>query len=146
MRAHDLVTDELWGAIRPLLPPEPPKPRGGRPRVPDRAALVGILYVLRGGIPWELLPQELGCGSGMTCWRRLRDWGAAGVWHRLHRVLLDKLGEADKIDWSRASADSASVPAKKGAAPSARTRRTAANRARSATLWSTAVAFPSRRG
>jgi transposase len=114
--------------------------------VPDRAALVGILYVLRGGIPWELLPQELGCGSGMACWRRLRDWQAAGVWHRLHRVLLDRLGLAGQIDWSRASADSASVPAKKGAMPSARTRRTAANRARSAIWWWTGGASHSRRG
>src|SRR5918998_4900160 len=98
-----LVSDALWAAVEPLLPPEPPKPKGGRPRVPDRAALTGILFVLQSGIPWELLPQEMGCGSGMTCWRRLRDWHAAGVWERLHRVLLDRLGAADQIDWERAS-------------------------------------------
>jgi transposase len=80
--------------------------------VPDRAALRGIIFVLKTGLPWEYLPQEMGCGSGMTCWRRLRDWQHAGVWHRLHRVLLDRLGTADQIDWSRASADSATVPAK----------------------------------
>jgi transposase len=67
-----LVTDTLWAVVEPLLPPEPPKPKGGRPRVPDRAALTGILFVLQSGIPWEMLPQEMGCGSGMTCWRRLR--------------------------------------------------------------------------
>jgi transposase len=143
--AKPLLPDDLWAVVEPLLPPEPPKPRGGRPRVPDRAALTGILFVLRSGIPWELLPRELGCGSGVTCWRRLRDWQAAGVWDRLHRALLDRLGEADRIDWSRASLDAASVPAKRGASRPAATRRTAANRARSATLWSTPAASPSPR-
>lgn len=139
--AQPLLSDELWEVIEPLLPPEPPKPNGGRPRVPDRNALTGILFILKSGIPWEMLPQEMGCGSGMTCWRRLRDWHEAGLWGRLHRVLLDRLGEADQIDWSRAALDSASVPApgaaKKGPfmAPLGRTRPTAANRARSATLW-----------
>ena len=135
-----LVSDRLWTVIAPLLPPEPPKPKGGRPRVPDRAALTGIVFVLKSGIPWEMLPQELGCGSGVTCWRRLRDWQAAGVWDALHRALLGQLGEAGRIDWSRASLDSASVPAKRGARRPARTRRIAANRARSAMLWSTAPA------
>jgi transposase len=110
-----LLPDELWAIVEPLIPPTPPRPKGGRPRIPNRAALTGILFVLRSGIPWELLPQELGCGSGVTCWRRLRDWQDAGVWERLHHVLLDRLGEADRIDWSRACLDSASVPAKKGA-------------------------------
>jgi transposase len=109
------VSDELWNTIAPLLPPERPKPKGGRPRVSDRAALTGIVFVLRTGIPWELLPQEMGCGSGVTCWRRLRDWQRAGVWERLHRTLLDRLGRADRIDWSRANLDSRLVPAKRGA-------------------------------
>jgi transposase len=68
-----LVSDELWDAIEPLLPPEPPKPKGGRPRLPDRACLTGIVFVLRSDIPWEMLPHELGCRAGMTCWRRLRE-------------------------------------------------------------------------
>lgn len=106
-----LVSDELWKLIEPLLPSEPPKPKGGRPRLSDRAALTGILFVLRSGIPWEMLPQEMGCGSGMTCWRRLHEWQAAGVWEKLHRLLLDRLREADQIDWSRAVVDSASVRA-----------------------------------
>ncbi len=140
----ELVSDELWEAIEPLLPAEPPKPKGGRPRIDDRAALTGIIFVLKSGIPWEMLPKEMGCGSGSTCWRRLRDWEEAGVWRKLHRVLLDRLGEADKIDWSRASLDSASVAAKRGARQSARTRRIAANRARSATLFRTEGASRSR--
>ena len=110
-----LVSDELWMIIEPLLPSEPPKLNGGRPRVPDRAALAGIIYVLKSGIPWGMLPKGLGFGSGVTCWRRLRDWQKAGVWRRLHRVLLDELGKAGLIDWSRVSLDSASVPAKRGA-------------------------------
>jgi transposase len=125
-----LVPDDLWAIVEPLLPPEPPRPKGGRPRVPDRAALTGIIFVLKSGIPWEMLPQEMGCGSGVTCWRRMRDWQAAGVWDRLHRTLLDQLGDAGRIDWSRASLDSASVPAKRGARRSAPIPPIAANRAR----------------
>ena len=136
--AKELVTDELWEVIEPLLPEEPPKPHGGRPRIDDRAALSGILFVLKSGIPWEMLPQEMGCGSGMTCWRRLKEWHEAGVWERLHkRRLLDRLGEADQIEWERASLDSASVAAPGGAKRPARIRRTRANRAQSAMLWST---------
>jgi transposase len=133
----ELVSDELWEVIEPLLPPEPPKPQGGRPRVEDRAALSGIIFVLKSGIPWEMLPQEMGCGSGVTCWRRLREWQEAGVWERLHRVLLDHLGEADQIEWERAALDSASIPAKRGARKPERIRRIKERRARSATLFRT---------
>ena len=112
--AKELVPDDLWEVIEPLLPPEPPKPKGGRPRVDNRAALTGIIFVLKSGIPWEMLPQEMGCGSGVTCWRRLREWQEAGVWERLHQVLLDRLGEANQIEWERAALDSASIPAKRG--------------------------------
>jgi len=104
-----LVSDELWQVIAPLLPVAPPNPKGGRPRVPDRAALTGILFVLRSGIPWSMLPQELGCGSPMTCWRRLREWQAAGVWEKIRKELLKRLREADRIQWERAVVDSASV-------------------------------------
>ncbi len=109
-----LDTDALWTHTAPLLPPERPKPKGGRPRIADRAVLTGIVFVLQSGIPWEMLPQELGCGSGMSCWRRLRDWQRAGVWKRLHHVLLQRLQDAGQIDWERASLDSASVPAPGG--------------------------------
>jgi transposase len=133
--AAPLVPDELWEIIQPLLPAEPPKPKGGRPRVPDRACLTGIIFVLKSGIPWEMLPQEMGCGSGMTCWRRLEEWTRAGVWEALQLELLTRLREADKIDWSRAAMDAATVPAKRGDPRRGRTRRTAVRRARSAT-WS----------
>lgn len=138
--AKPLVSDKLWEITQPLLPPERSKPKGGRPRVSDRAALTGIIFVLKTGIPWEMLPQEMGCGSGMTCWRRLQEWHEAGVWERLHQVLLDRLGDADQIDWERACLDSASVPAKKGGPPPGRIQQIAVNRARSAMLFPTATA------
>ena len=121
-----LVTDELWSIVEPLLPAQQPKRKGGRPRVSDRAALTGILFVLRSGIPWEMLPLEMGCCSGVTCWRRLRDWQEAGVWQRVHQELLERLHKAGRIDWSRACMDSASIAAKRGARPQERTRRTEA--------------------
>jgi len=108
--------------------------------VDDRACLTGSIFVLKSGIPWQMLPQELGCGSGMTCWRRLRDWQAAGVWERLHRVLLDELGRADQIAWERACLDSASIPAKKGASRPGRIPRIVANRAPSAMVFPTDMA------
>jgi transposase len=129
--ARPLVTDDLWYLIEPLIPKRPARPKGGRPPVSDRAALTGILFVLKTGIPWEYLPQEMGCGSGMTCWRRLRDWQEAGVWARLHRLLLAKLQAADQLDWSRAVIDSASVRAVGGAKKPAPTQPIGARRARS---------------
>ena len=87
----------------------------GRKRIPDRQVLCGILFVLHTGIQWEFLPQELGFGSGMTCWRRLEEWNRAGVWQRLHELLLAELHAAGAIEWSRAIADSSHVRAKKGA-------------------------------
>ncbi len=94
------------------------------------------------GIPWEMLPAEMKCGCGMSCWRRLRDWQAAGVWRRLHQVLLERLHAVGEIDGSRASVDSASVPAKKGGLPPARTRRIGSRRAPSATSSPTHAARP----
>ncbi|WP_230078493.1 IS5 family transposase, partial [Xanthomonas oryzae] len=98
-----------WKRIESLIPQVKPSPKGGRPRLSDQQALNGIIYVLRTGIPWEELPWELGYGSGMTCWRRLRDWQVSRVWHRLHQVLLAELRRADTLDMSRASLDAASV-------------------------------------
>jgi transposase len=142
MNASTLVPDDLWEAIEPLLPKEPPKPKGGRPHVSHRAALGGIIFVLRTGCPWRLLPSALGCGSGSTCWRRLRDWQAAEVWERLHETLLNWLGDIAAIDWSRASLDSLSVRAKRGASRRDRTRPTVANPGPSTTSWWTGTAFP----
>jgi transposase len=132
--AKPLVSDGLWERIEPLLPKVERRYRyPGRKRVPDRAALTGILFVLKTGIPWEHLPQEMGCGSGMTCWRRLRDWNEAGVWERLHQALLDELQDDQQLDWSRATVDSSHVRAKGGAQRPAPRRSTAAARAQSTT-------------
>src|SRR5215210_3679948 len=135
MNTSSLVPDALWEAIEPLVPDEPPKPRGGRPRLSDRAALAGIVFVLRTGCPWRLLPKELGCGSGSTCWRRFREWQEVGVWQRLHETLLNWLGNEAAIDWSRASVDSLSVRSKRGASRPDRTPLTAASQDRN-TIWS----------
>jgi|SRR5680860_925950 len=129
-----VVSDELWELVEPLLPARERRFRyPGRRRLPDRDCLSGILYVLHTGIPWHDLPAELGLGSGVTCWRRLEEWHEAGVWDRLHRVLLTRLRAADRIDFSRAIVDSSQVQAKKGAPKRARARSTGAARAPSTT-------------
>ena len=127
------ISAALWKKIKPLLPQVKPSPKGGRPRLDDELALNGILFVLRTGIPWEDLPQELGFGSGMTCWRRLRQWQREGVWDRLHQALLCRLRQYDQIDWSRASIDGASVASPRGARRQAPTPRIGASLAASAT-------------
>ncbi|WP_431907594.1 IS5 family transposase [Amycolatopsis thermoflava] len=110
------IEDELWELIEPLLPKAELRFRHPRrKRLDDRRALCGILFMLYTGMPWEFLPQELGYGSGMTCWRRLRDWTEAGVWQQLHELLLAKLNAAGLIDWSRAAIDGSHVRALKGA-------------------------------
>ena len=134
------ISTALWRKIEPLLPQVVPSIKGGRPRVSDERALNGIVFVLRTGIPWEELPQELGFGSGMTCWRRLRDWQAAGVWHGLHLALLGELRHADKLDFSRFIMDGASVPNPRGARTQAPTPRTGASWAANATSSRTAKA------
>src|SRR5215207_7808763 len=138
--AKELVTDELWQTIEPLLPPEPPKLQGGRPRIDNRAALTGIVFVLKSGIPWEMLPKEMGCGSGMTCWRRLKEWHEAGVesppqnsyelhGHREpHRVVAGVVGLGKRCG-------------SRGARRSDRTQRIEVNEARSVTWWSTVRVF-----
>ncbi|MEV0782721.1 IS5 family transposase [Streptomyces sp. NPDC050423] len=110
-----IVDDELWALIEPLLPPWPERSPGPRP-VSDRLCLQGILFVLYNDIAWQLLPPELGFGSGQTCWRRLDRWQKAGVFDRLHRVLLAELNAAGELDWSRACVDGSHIRAKKGGA------------------------------
>ena len=123
------LTDTQWETIKPLLPPHAPRPKGGRKPVDDRLALDGILFIFKTGLAWEdLSAKQFGC-SGMTCWRRLRDWHKAGVWTELHRTLLSRLHAADKIDWSRALVDASSVKAVLGGPRPARTRRIAAKKA-----------------
>jgi len=114
--AKPLVSDTLWERIQPLLPPPKPRRRRypGRQRIDNRKALTGILFVLRTGINWEDLPHEMGCGSGMTCWRRRRDWNRAGVWQELHEAPLAELEGADPIDWSRAIIGSSFVRGRGG--------------------------------
>lgn len=112
--AKQLVSDELWAMVAPVLPPPPSHAKGGRPRILDRAALTGIIFVLKTGIQWEDLPQEMGCGCGMTCWRRLHEWQAAGVWDHVLTLVLDELEQADRLDLSRACADSSTIRAKGG--------------------------------
>jgi transposase len=128
--AKQLIDDSLWAIIQPLLPKRIRRRKyPGRKPVSDRAALTGILFVLKSGMAWRDLPLELGCGSGMTCWRRLRDWQKAGVWEKLHRELLHRLHRAERIDWSRAVVDSSNVRAVFGGSRRGPTRQTAAKRA-----------------
>nr|WP_234323557.1 IS5 family transposase [Streptomyces sp. NRRL F-2580] len=108
-----IVDDDLWALIEPLLPPWPTRSPGPRP-VADRLCLQGILYVLHNDIAWQLLPPELGFGSGQTCWRRLERWQQAGVFDQLHRILLAELNAAGQLDWSRACVDGSHIRAKKG--------------------------------
>ena len=121
--AREILPSELWERIDPLLPPPTPKPKGGRPPVPNQSALRGILFVLKTGIRWADLAKEMGCGSGMTCWRRLQEWHDSGVWDELHRVLLEDWNDAGRIDWERGALDASSIRGKRGAKRSARTRR-----------------------
>ena len=128
-----LIDDELWRRIEPLLPKRRSRHRryAGRAPIPDRAVLTGILFVLRSGIPWNMLPQEMGCGSGTTCWRRLVRWQRAGVWKRLHRVLLDELRRRGQVDLARAVVDSGSLRALRGGKKLDRTLPIAAKPGRS---------------
>ena len=128
------ASDELWEVVEPLIPVVARRFRHpGRRRLDDRQALNGILYVLHTGIAWHDLPGEFGYGSGVTCWLRLREWQQAGVWERLHQLLLAELRAAGELEWSRAVADSSHVQAKKGAPKRARARWTEAETARSIT-------------
>jgi transposase len=133
--SRELVPDALWSRVVALLPPRPPRTKGGRPPCDDRACLRGVLFVLKTGLPWEWLPREVFGVSGVTCWRRLRDWAQAGVLEALQQALLDELGERGRIDWSRACVDSFSVRAKRGARSPGPIPPTAARRAPSTIWW-----------
>ena len=142
-----LIDEALWARVEPLLP-KPPRRRFknmGRPRVSDRAALTGILFVLRTGVPWQMLPTEMGCGSGSTCWRRLASWQRAGVWRRLHAALLAELRRRGQLDLARAIVDSSSVRALRGGKKLDRTPPIAARRGPRTTSSRTRAASPSSR-
>lgn len=132
--ARPILTDEKWNRIQHLFPAPPPRPKGGRPRVDYRRVLTAILFILRTGIPWHELPLEMGCGSGMTAWRRLRDWQNDGLWQRLLEYFLDELGDSERLAAGRIVVDSSLVPAKRGANIPAPTLVTEANQAASI-IW-----------
>jgi transposase len=132
--AVELLPNELWEEIEPLLPPPPPpSSKGGRPPVDNRAALRGILFVNRTGIPWQMLPKEAFGVSGSSCWRRFRDWAAAGIWAELHKRLLKRLGKLGGVSLEYAVADSQSVRALRGARTPALTLRTGQKKGANAT-------------
>jgi len=130
-----LLTEAQWEKIRPLLPKQPKRPRGGRPRAHDRKVLEGNLWILRSGARWQDLPEEFPHPS--TCCRRLRDWEEQEVWLQIWRAFLSELNERQQLDWSESFLDGSFAPAKKGAVES-KTKRA---RGRSGWCWSTARAF-----
>jgi transposase len=134
---EELVPEELWQSVAPLIPAPPRPPYGGRRRtIRDRNCLAAIVYMARTSTPWRLLPVgELGCGSPATVWRRLEEWAKAGVFDALHLEMLDLLGEQGRLDWTRASVDTMSVRAKRGGTMWAQIPSTAANQDLSST-WS----------
>ena len=144
----DLVPDELWALVAPLLPAPPRPPYGGRQRViPDRNCFAAIVYMARTSTPWRLLPaRELGCGSPATCWRRLTEWADAGVFDQLHLQVLDRLGEQGRLDWERASVDTMSVRAKRGGTTWAQLQSIVASLEASSTWSATAVGAADRGG
>ncbi len=108
-----VLSDQLWSTVEPLLPKHKPSPKGGHPRCNDRQCLEGIMYVLKGGIAWRLLPTDFGVSSS-SCWRRFNEWTIAGIWDKVHRKLLSELGQQGDLDVNRVVIDSASVRAQKG--------------------------------
>jgi len=141
--SHALLDDELWARIEPLLPKRRPRNRqyAGRTPLADRAVLTGILFVLRSGIPWRMVPKEMGCGSGVTCWRRLVRWQRAGVWKRLHRALLTELRRRGQLDLARAIVDSSSLRALRGGKKLDRTLPIAVRPGRNITFLPTPQGF-----
>ena len=142
--SHTLIDEAIWARLAPLIPPRRVRRghRHGRTPIPDRAILTGILFVLRSGIPWQMLPRQMGCGSGSTCWRRLVRWQRAGVWKRLHRALLTELRRRGDLDLARAIVDSASLRALRGGKKLDRTQPIAVRRGRNITFSPRRKAFP----
>jgi transposase len=104
---EQVLTDQLWKRLEPLIPTPARRFRfPGRRRVDNRAALEGILFVVRTGIRWNDLPTSAFGVSGATCWRRLKEWHEAGVWQRLHETLLAELRSAGLLDLAHTVVDS----------------------------------------
>jgi transposase len=133
--SHELIDEAIWTRLAPLIPARRVRRghRHGRTPLPDRAILTGILFVLRSGIPWQMLPRQMGCGSGSTCWRRLVRWQRTGVWQRLHETFLAELRRRGRLDQRWTVVDSASVRALRGGKKLDRTQPIAARRAPSIT-------------
>jgi transposase len=131
--AKELLPDELWAEIQPLLPVHVPSPKGGRPPTDDRDCLVGILFLLRSGITWQMLPTEAFEVSGSTCWRRFHAWTKQGIWSQVQQRLLNRLGKLGQVDWSAGVIDSASVRAVFGGRTRAPAPSTAAKMAANGT-------------
>jgi putative transposase len=106
------VPEELWALVAPLIPPEPPKPYGGRPRVPDQTILAGVLYRLHTGCQWKALPPQF--GSGATCHRRFSQWVASGLFEKIMSAVLKFYDQKLGIAWDWTSMDAAIVKAPKG--------------------------------
>jgi transposase len=142
-QSSEYVSDELWALVSPLIPKPTQERKGpqGRPRVSDRRALNGIVFVLITGISWRHLPLRLGWGSGVTCWRRLRDWQEAGVWDQMHRLCLARLRATGVLDLHRVILDSTSVRAVKGGKTRGQTPRIAGKEAANNIIWSTPAGF-----
>ena len=128
-RTERALLDRLWVRVRPLLPPKPGHPKGGRPFAHDRACFAGIVHVLRNGLRWRQMPACF--PSGVTCWRRHRDWTEAGVWDRVWKLVLAELDEAGKLDTSELVLDGTYVEANKGVPGSARAGKARGRRSRS---------------
>ena len=131
-----MLSDEQWEMIEPLIPPRPPRPKGGRPPADDRACLEGILWILKTGARWRDMPDQYPHHS--TCWRRLRDWEEAGVLKDMWRAFLSKLDAEGILNWEEAFVDATFIPAKKGALPS---ERRSGAREQSTWWWSMARVF-----
>jgi putative transposase len=116
------ISDALWAEIAPLLPPEKPKPKGGRPRMPDRPAMEAIFYILRTDCQWKALPRAMGAAS--TVHDRFQEWVRAGVFARRWQAGLMAYDEAQGIDWSWLAMDGAMNKAPLGEALRGRIRRT----------------------
>lgn len=145
--SYDVIDDAIWTRLAPLIPSRRRRRghRHGRPPIPDRAILTGILFVLRSGIPWQMLPRQMACGSGSTCWRRLVRWQRTGVWQRLHETLLAELRRRGRLDQRWTIVDSASVRALRGGKKLDRTQPIAARRVPSTTSLPMRVASRSSR-